>query len=758
MSVDRGRRVVVAELALTAVTAAVGFGAIRLFTGFEWVVPVALTVLVVHGLSALARRNRIGIPLQALVVALTEAFLLAGIFASDTFRFVIPTGATFTTLGDALEEAIDAYPTARAPVDATDGFVIAFCIGLAIVALMADIAAFSLRAPLQALIPPFTLFALCSLLGTGDKGVITACAFLVASLSFVLSVRSLDQATSTTWMPGDQTRGPNALMRLGAILIGIAACGAVVIGPALPGAADDGLWTWRGGGGPGSRFVISPLVDLRARLVNQSRDIAFVVESPRASYWRLTSLDTFDGTTWTNPSNFRDVDGQFNEAGASDTATRQSFDIRALNGEFLPAAFDPIEINNPSEDVSFDERSSTFLLEDRDTDLYSGFTYQVASELPDVQPDELRAADGQPQGAIARRYTELPDIDPEVEALAEQVTAGAATDYDRLVLLQNWFRTEFEYSQEIPAGSDGDALANFVLDERVGYCEQFAASFAVMARSLGIPSRVALGFTQGEPSPRRPELFTVRMGNAHAWPEVYFRGVGWVPFEPTPTRAAPGTEAWTTIPDGGEGPSDDAAVEDPAAEPAPPVPPDIDPQLPEFDTGPVTGSSAPDSGPTIPMPVRVLLGATAIVGGWLALVSGAAALRRTRRRTRVADDPAARVELSWTEAVEALARQGRVPRDSETRSEYAARIGVSSPSSGRPLTELGELSAVARYSDEIPRDDDVTRAIELSAEVVTASTHHLPWYRRLAVAGDPRRLVSPRPRRARRSATVVSAT
>jgi transglutaminase-like putative cysteine protease len=747
----------VAELALTSVSAAVGFGAIRLFDSSEWVMPVAVTIAVVHGISAITRRHRIGIPLQALAVTLTEAYLLAAIFAGDTFRYLIPTRATFSTLGDALAEAIDAYPTARAPVDATDGFVLAFCIGLAIVALMADIAAFSLRAPLQALIPPFTLFVLCSLLGPGDHALIAALAFLVASLSFLLAVRALDQATSTTWMPGDQTRGPNALMRLGAVLIGVAAVASIVVGPALPGAADEGLWTWRGADGPGSRFVISPLVDLRARLVNQSRDIAFVVESPQASYWRLTSLDTFDGTTWTNPSNFRDVDGQFNSDVTSDTATRQSIEIRGLDGEFLPAAFEPLEINDPSEDVSFDERSSTYLLEDRDTDLYNGFAYQVDSELPNFEAEELRAADEQLQGAVAQRYTELPEIDPAVTALAEEVTAGATTDYDRLVQLQNWFRTEFEYTQEIPAGSDEDALVNFLFDERAGYCEQFAASFAVMARSLDIPSRVALGFTQGERSPSRPELFTVRMGNAHAWPEVWFRGVGWVPFEPTPTRSAPGSEAWTTIPDDGDDPDDDPA-EDELADTAPPVvPPEIDPLLPEFDTGPVTGSSTAESGPTIPMPALVLLGAVAIVGGWLALVAGAAALRRTRRRTRVSGDPAARIELSWNEAIEALARRGRVPRDSETRSEYAARVGVSSPASARPLTELGELSAVARYSDEVPSSDDVSRAIELSAEVVAASTHHLPWYRRLAVAGDPRRLVSPRPRRARRSATVVSA-
>ena len=109
-----------------------------------------------------------------------------------------------------------------------------------------------------------------------------------------------------------------------------------------------------------------------------------------------------------------------------------------------------------------------------------------------------------------------------------------------MVTLQDWFRTEFTYSTDIPDGHGNSAIESF-LEDRVGYCEQFAGTFAAMARSLGIPARVAVGFTQGELQDDGSYLVLGR--NAHAWPEVWFDGYGWVPFEPTPGRGMPGAEA-----------------------------------------------------------------------------------------------------------------------------------------------------------------------------------------------------------------------
>lgn len=757
MTVSRGPRVIAAEVSLVGVSLAVAYGATRLFDGTDWVWPVLATVVVVHGISAIARRNRAGIPVQVALVVLTEAVMLAVIFAGDTFNYVLPTADTLSLLETSLQDAIDAYPTARAPVVPADGFVLAFCIGLSVVALMADIAAFSLRAPLQALIPPFTLFVLCTLLGSGDAQLTSALAFLVAALAFLLTVRGLEQATTTTWMPGDQERGPNALLRLGGLLIGLAAVAAFVVGPAIPGAADDALWTWRGGGGPGTRVVVSPLVDLRARLVNQSQDIYFVVDAEQASYWRLGALDQFDGTEWTMSDDFRDVSGDFINVRANDPRPEvtQQVQIRQLGGEYLPAAYQVTGVEGLDTEITFNDQSSTLLVP-KDY-LRNGLSYEVTSRVPSFTAEQLRAADDDLPEATRRRYLELPELDDRVYDLAETVTAGAETDYDKAFALQSFFRSdEFEYSTDID-GSDDDALEYFLFEERAGYCEQFAASYAALARSVGLPTRVAVGFTQGDESANRPGLYTVRGENAHAWPEVYFRDIGWVPFEPTPGVSPTGAEAWTGL--SGD-PEDAAAQEDPLTETdvpiEPTIPPDLELQLPDFDAGATGGAASQSDDTTIPVPLRVALAVLVVVGGWFALIIGLAGARRARRRHHVHADPTGRVELAWTEAVEALARRGKVPRDSETRTEYAARVTPSSPTVAEPLHSLAVASAAARYSNTTPDDSEVERAIELSASIVSASTHHLPWYRRALVAGDPRRLVSQRPRRARRTATVVS--
>src|SRR5690606_14327556 len=104
-----------------------------------------------------------------------------------------------------------------------------------------------------------------------------------------------------------------------------------------------------------------------------------------------------------------------------------------------------------------------------------------------------------------------------------------------------------EYSTDIDSGHSTDALVDF-LDSRRGYCEQFAGTFAAMARTLGIPARVAVGFTPGDPDPAVADTFVVRGRHAHAWPEVWFPQVGWVPFEPTPGRGMPGATDYTGLP------------------------------------------------------------------------------------------------------------------------------------------------------------------------------------------------------------------
>ena len=156
-----------------------------------------------------------------------------------------------------------------------------------------------------------------------------------------------------------------------------------------------------------------------------------------------------------------------------------------------------------------------------------------------------------------------------------------------MLTLQDWFRSEFQYSLNVPQGHSTSAIEAF-LRNRIGYCEQFAGTFAAMARSLGVPARVAVGYTQGLEQPDGSRQVLGK--NAHAWPEIWFDGLGWVPFEPTPGRGAPGAEEYTGVApaqdesapgtptgDGGEA----AAAPDVPPPTAPVIPLDQLPQLDE---------------------------------------------------------------------------------------------------------------------------------------------------------------------------------
>ncbi|MEA2486800.1 MAG: hypothetical protein QOF16_454, partial [Actinomycetota bacterium] len=164
------------------------------------------------------------------------------------------------------------------------------------------------------------------------------------------------------------------------------------------------------------------------------------------------------------------------------------------------------------------------------------------SEVPTYKYSELVDAK---IGTLPPQFTAAPTISPAVKQLLDSWTATAATPFQKLSSIQTHLRSEFRYELNVDQGSSADALTNFLTKTRAGFCQQFAAAFAMLARALGYPARVDIGFLPGTES--AAHTFTVRGTDAHAWPEVYFEKFGWVAFEPTPRAAAPAL-AYTTEP------------------------------------------------------------------------------------------------------------------------------------------------------------------------------------------------------------------
>lgn len=167
--------------------------------------------------------------------------------------------------------------------------------------------------------------------------------------------------------------------------------------------------------------------------------------------------------------------------------------------------------------------------------LGAGASYVARSSVADMTVSQLREAGTDYPEWITDRYLELPDtITPRTEQLAEQLAEGQETPYDVVATVTRYLRHNIRYSETITdtPRTGQEPIDWFLFDLRVGFCNYYASSEVVLLRSVGIPARLAVGFAEGE-HPRGTNTRLVYEHSAHAWPEVYFPGLGWVEFEPT---------------------------------------------------------------------------------------------------------------------------------------------------------------------------------------------------------------------------------
>ncbi len=171
--------------------------------------------------------------------------------------------------------------------------------------------------------------------------------------------------------------------------------------------------------------------------------------------------------------------------------------------------------------------------------LHVGNAYQATSALTAATEADLHAAGTHYPDWITAHYLQLPaTITDRTRALAEQITAGLETPYDKAKAITAYLRREIRYRNTVPAPpSDQDPVDWLLFDLKAGFCNYYATAEVVLLRSLGIPARIAVGYAQGEPQNADRTTYLVRQRDAHTWPEVYFPGIGWVEFEPTVSQA-----------------------------------------------------------------------------------------------------------------------------------------------------------------------------------------------------------------------------
>ena len=711
--------------------------------------PVVAAALASHVVAAACRRMGMHPALAASVSGVGLVLFVTWVVEPHTATMgLIPGPDTWRGVGADLRDAFAKFGEVKAPVATTRGFVLTCVVGTWMAAYLADLFAFRMRARFEALVPSFTIFLFGAMLGTDRHRVAVATLYLAAILAFVVLADLSAKAASTTWFGNRTADGQGAVLR-GAVVVAIVAVAAgALVGPRLPGAESAGLFGLgdNPGGSNSPRVTVSPLVDIRGRLVDQSDLEAFVVASPEPSYWRLTSLESFDGNIWSSRGTYQRVRGSLDpdivSSGPADPL-RQEFTLGALSSIWLPAAFRPSKVTTRLPGMRYEQGSASLLTDAATGD---GLRYTVESEVPRFTEEELATAPGGAPSDVAEHYLGLPETFPtEAAALAREATAGQTTAFGKARALQDWFLRNFTYTLAVPPGHGNDAIVRFLQDKR-GYCEQFAGAYAAMARSIGLPARVAVGFTPGTVD--EGGLFHVTGKQAHAWPEVYLAGYGWVLFEPTPGRAPPGSD-YTGTPAGAGG------QQGTAPEPASPdttAPSSESPSTAPPTTAAPTPGEPPGRGQPVcdPGPIgtlaNVILGIVGVkyricLDGWLAgpivdalsivllvlLLGGLIAAvpvarwaRRERRRA-AATTPAERVLVAWDEAEEDLAVTGLGRLRHETTTEYAGRVGpVAGADVAEPLQWLAAGTETASWSDRGVAPEVATQAAVAPTAIASA--------------------------------------
>jgi len=682
---------------------------------------------------------------------------------------VIPMPAAFASLWADLDRAFDLIRHGVEPVRPIPGVVM---ILTALFWLLGSLLAWGLSKdhPFVAVIPPLIIGIQMATLDRRSESplVITVFVLLVAATALAVSLdereRGAGRMSGTDRRTSKAAASPTAaVLMLIIVTASVAASG--WLGPKVP---ADGYVDWRTPGGLSGGFfgsvTYNPYVQIHNGLVSQEGIPLFRATidgdvSPDKVYFRLLTMDIYRNGQWAagRPQVYvlgegpPETKGQ-EFAGATGSVVA-NVEILGLSQEWLPA---PYAVNSAGgEDAeAFRIRRADTALFFRGDSTYRGMQYQVTSKIPIIKPETVA---GNPNGGLSPlfaaaaldgktipestpieprdlpdpdRYTDLPTgMDPRIRAKAADLTRNLTTPFEKGLAIEHWFRESggFVYDVDTETGHSEDVLATWLFDDsegnpgyRRGYCEQFATSMAVMTRSIGIPTRVVLGFTPGV----RVGLNEVEVQdkNAHSWVELWIPNAGWVSFDPTPRSdgANPVTSYGTLSESLGY---DIAPYLDQIPEPVRPAinesarPPggifadDTNrPETPFFGSGGETTAST-----SVPGWLRIAV--MVIILMVLALIA-VPLMKWARHRSRMRRLTDGDISAAWEEIVARLSDLGMDPNPASTPVEVAGEVDAammplatvySRSIYGHSLTDPGQQVDAARRSMEATSERLATR-------------------------------------------------
>ena len=536
-------------LALVLVAATPSYD--RVFDDPAWRVPALAAAAIALLLAALVRRIGRGWLLSGAATVIAAVAVMPWLVGLSDGP-VLPGRDALAALSELWSTGLVQLTGTPAPAPPTAGLVLLTAGGWWVVAHMAHELAVRMAREGAALVVMTVLWAWpLAIEAPGERSLLQLVPFVVAAGIVLLA--SAD----------DESRRTGSVPRLSLVGVSVGAVAVVVAVSApwlLPGYGEP---AWVSLGERAGPRGYQPIVDVSNRLGSPEERDVLRVRSPHRTYLRLAGLDSFDGSTWRlgppdggsyspDPASLHPATDLLPpEEPATSTRTFEvDIDVLELDNIYVPLPYQPVEVMGPLRDDMVWSTEGGFLatwdtVEDNGTPtvgISEGTNYRVRAARPTPDFDQLQEVSF--DEATVAQHTQLPRDYPRLGEVAEQVydAAGAQTVVERALALQDWFigpEGGFTYDLDVPALRGDDALTDFVLENRVGYCEYFATAMAVMLRETGIPARVAVGFLPGRVTDEPDEddeltEYTVSTGDAHAWVEVLFPGHGWITFEPTP--------------------------------------------------------------------------------------------------------------------------------------------------------------------------------------------------------------------------------
>jgi hypothetical protein len=676
--------------------------------GTRWVGYAAAAVALVLAVGLVLGRSPAAVVPPAQVLGLTG--LLTVLFSGAGVLGVLPGPGALAELGALLGGAGAQIDTGIPPVPATPEILFLVTLAFGLLAVLVHGLAVLAGAPAAAGVPLLAVFAVPTALA--DE-LLPWWSVLAAAAGF--GALLLVRGGSVKLLPGGATVTVAAVVL--ALLVGASA---TMVG------TGGRFGTGTGGSGAGGAIGLSPFTALRGQLEQTTPGELFHVRGlPQPSYLRALTLREY-------------VPGEGWQAGAPEPGVAISGPLAAdpvppgeqvtvdvenqgFRDYWLPVYGDPVTVTGlPPQTWAYDGRSGiAYTSRPRQED-----SWQQQAVLPAPTADQLRAAEG--AAGAGAEYLSVDGVDPRVAEIAAEVTRDRETGFDKTMALVDYFAgpdSTFGYSLQTAPSAGDDPLVEFLTVGRIGYCEQFASAMAVMLRTVGVPARVAVGFTGGTDSGRYRSVTTA---DAHAWVEAWFPGVGWTTFDPTPlvdgrtlvpsyveeARGRPGGGAELPVPEA-LGP-DDLPAGDPLGQPEP-----VGPAEPE--------TAAPDTTGSVrsgwPLTAALVVARGLVVAGATPAVVRAGQ-RRRRLAAAHAGGPRA-AGAAWAEVLADSADRGGGGGPAETVRDTARRLVREHRLDGDAQQALrGVVGSVERswYGDEHPQPGELDEPLHtLRAAVADGS-------------------------------------